>query len=132
MLWMCALVVYATSLALYLTFVSTPTLEFMREVGVWGGLGASLAVFLVALCLPPALLKFKFRKIPFGKACLAWSVLCLGLTLKFGSVGPCFKERGTFVPALIWGPDSKIVKKVAIQKLGWGEDWKLRPDAAGQ
>ena len=127
LLWLIALIVYSACLLVFFTFRSASTLEMMRQYGVWEGLAATMIVFLGLLCLPPALVKARVRKAPYGKVCLVWSILTLVLTFQFAPVSDKFRDNGTFVPALLFGPNSKFVNLVAVEKLHWGDEWKNRP-----
>ena len=102
----------------------------MRWAGVWQGLGGALVGFLLALMVVPGVLSFKVKKASFGKMCLVWSILVLGLLMGLAPLGDWFKDRGTFVPALVWGPESMVVERVVTEQIGWGDGWKVRPEGA--
>ena len=99
----------------------------MRKVGVWEGLGVAAFMYCVLLLLPPLLIKMKFRKGRFGQLTLAWSFLALCATAFLAPVSGWMNDRGSFVPALVWGPESAVVQQVVVEKLEWGEGWKKRP-----
>ena len=130
MLWMMADLAYLTALFIFLTVAGPYILELMRALGVWAGLGIAATVFLLGLLLLPGLVAWKVKKARFGQMCLAWCVLLLATTFAVAPVGHWVRSRGSFVPALVWGPDSAVVEKVAIKTLGLGEEWKKRPSLA--
>jgi len=121
-------VLYAAALTLYLTATGPHILELMRVIGSWEGLAVALCLFLVALVLVPALVAWKVKKAKFGKVCLAWCVTTLLAVGFLAPTGRWVKERGSFVPALIWGPNSGVVQKVFVDTMGLGEGWKERPN----
>lgn len=128
--WAFALGIYGVVFALYLTYLGPYVLELMRWAGVWKGLGGAVVGFLLALTMVPAILTLKLKKAAFGKTCLMWAILILGLLAGLAPVGDWFEDRGSFVPALLLGPESVVVERVVIDKIGWGDGWKVRPEGA--
>jgi hypothetical protein len=126
-LWTFALFVYGAGLWMFLTALAPQILELMRKLGVWEGLAIAGLAYMALLLLVPGLISAKFKKTPFGKITFAWGILALGIAVFVAPVQTWMSDRGSFVPALVWGPDSAVVQRVVVEKLKWGEGWKKRP-----
>lgn len=115
-----------------LTALANLILELMRWIGPWLGLGMAASGLVVALLVVPALGKKRYPKRSLTTLVAIWCGLQLSILFLFFPVGRWFRDRGSFVPSLLLGPNQAVVKRVVVGGLNWGEDWKLRPGLRDQ